>query len=464
MIKRILAGTAAIILVGGVAALNLSPIGRVYLPSGTGIVAKQICSQTWVAGLDSDFAREVYLDPLLGGAASVITTQIDEEARSVSAGVFGIFWQQTAVWRDGLGCTLVHDAGTFDADLTVPVSQDFQPMEIDADFRDTHFDTSALEAAIDAAFGDPETDDRNTLGVAVLYQGQLVAERYAPQASRETRFHGWSMTKSTMATLAGRLQYQGLIDIDAEGSVPALSAVSPDYEDVTIDALLRMAGGFAIAELNDGTDPNSQMLFTQSDMAHFAATRERLYAPLEHWQYMSGNTIMATHAMQQFLGDDIPSRVQGLREILFEPLGMYSPILEIDEAGTFQGSSYMYATAQDWARLAWLYANDGVYAGERLLPEDWNEIVSTPTDGSDRAYGMGFWLPSEHDGVPEGTFMMSGFQSQWGFIMPEQDLVVVRFGATNRTSSRSYELAAAVVSALREPQDGIETDLVTQPE
>ena len=464
MIKRLLAGTAAIILVGGIAALNFSPIGRIYAPSGTGIVAKQTCSQTWVAGLDSDFARSVYLDPLLGGAAPVITSQIDEETRTVTAGVFGLFWRQTAVWRDGLGCTLVHDAGHFDADLTVPAERDFQPMEIDPAFRDAHVDTAALEAAIDAAFGDPATDQRTTLGVAVLYRGQLVAERYAPQASRETRFHGWSMTKSAMTTLAGRLQYQGLVDIEAEGAVPALSAVSADYEDVTIEALLRMAGGFAIAELNNGTDPNSQMLFTQTDMAHFAATRERLHAPLEHWQYMSGNTIMATHAMQQFLGDDIPSRVQGLREILFEPLGMYSPILEIDETGTFQGSSYMYATAQDWARLGWLYANEGVFNGERLLPEDWNTIVSTPTDGSNQAYGMGFWLPGEHDGVPDGTFTMSGFQSQWGFIMPEQDLVVVRFGATNRTSSRSYELAAAIVRALREDQTGIETDPVTQPE
>ena len=464
MIKRLLAGTAAVILVGGLAALNLSPVGRVYLPSGTGIVAKQTCSLTWVSGLDSEFARSVYLDPLLGAAGSVITTDIDEEARTVSAGVLGIFWKQTAVWRDGLGCTLVHDADAFDADLTVPVDQDFQPMEIDPAFRDAHFHTSALDAAIDAAFGDPETDARNTLGVAVLYQGQLVAERYAPQASRETRFHGWSMTKSAMTTLEGRLQYQGVLDIVAEGAVPSLSAVSGDYEDVTIEALLRMAGGFAIAETNTGFDPNSEMLFTQSDMTQYAATRERLHAPLEHWQYMSGNTIMATHTMQQQLGDDIPSHVQGLREVLFEPLNMYSPILEMDETGTFQGSSYMYATAQDWARLGWLYANEGMFDGERLLPEDWNAIVSTPTDGSNRAYGMGFWLPGEHDGVPEGTFMMSGFQSQWGFIMPEQDLVVVRFGATNRASSRSYELAAAVVSALRQDQDGIETDPATQPE
>ena len=449
MLKRVLAGAAAVILVGGIAALNLSPLGRVYLPSGTGIAAKQVCSLTFVSGLDSDFAQSIYIDPLLGGAADLIHVKVDTEARDVSAGVFGLFWQQRAVWRDGLGCTLVHDARSFDADLTVPVEQDFQPLELDTELRESRFDVAALDAAVDAAFGDAGNDPRNTLGVAVLYQGRLVAERYAPGASRDTRFHGWSMTKSTMATLAGRLQHEGRIDIEAEGAVPALSAVSADYEDVTIEHLLRMAGGFAIAELNNGFDPNSQMLFTQTDMAHFAATRERLHAPGAHWQYMSGNTILATHAMQQQLGEDVTTQIRGLREMVFEPLGMYSPILEIDETGTLQGSSYMYATAHDWARLAWLYANDGVIDGERLLPEDWLDIVTAPTEGSGGDYGMGFWLPSEHDGVPEGTFMMSGFQSQWAFIMPEQDLVVVRFGATNRTSSRSYELAAQVAAALR---------------
>ena len=449
MLKRVLAGAAAVILVGGIAALNLSPLGRVYLPSGTGIAAKQVCSLTFVSGLDSDFAQSIYIDPLLGGAADLIHVKVDTEAREVSAGVFGLFWQQRAVWRDGLGCTLVHDARSFDADLTVPVEQDFQPLELDTELRESRFDVAALDAAVDAAFGDAGNDLRNTLGVAVLYQGRLVAERYALGASRDTRFHGWSMTKSAMATLAGRLQHEGRIDIEAEGAVPALSAVSADYEDVTIEHLLRMAGGFAIAELNNGFDPNSQMLFTQTDMAHFAATRERLHAPGAHWQYMSGNTILATHAMQQQLGEDVTTQIRGLREMVFEPLGMYSPILEIDETGTLQGSSYMYATAHDWARLAWLYASDGVIDGERLLPEDWLDIVTAPTEGSGGDYGMGFWLPSEHDGVPEGTFMMSGFQSQWAFIMPEQDLVVVRFGATNRTSSRSYELAAQVAAALR---------------
>ncbi|RKR00483.1 serine hydrolase domain-containing protein [Maricaulis maris] len=448
MTKRIILGGVAALIAGGLVALNLSPLGRIYLPAGTGIVAKQVCSQTFVAGLDPDHAKTIYIDPLLGAAAGLISHDLDREAGEVRASVFGLFWQQRAVWRDGLGCTLVHGGHDFDRELSVPLTQDFIPLELDTAHRDANFDTAALDTVIAAAFDAPGEGFRNTLGVAVLHQGRLVAEHYAPGASRETRFHGWSMTKSAVTTLAGMLEQDGLIDTEAHGQVPALSAVDPAYEDVTIEDLLRMSGGFAIAELNDGFDPNSDMLMTRSDMPLFAATRERLHGPGEHWQYMSGNTIMATDALQRQLGDSLPEQVRALRARLFEPLGIHSAIMEPDETGHFQGSSYLYATAHDWARLAQLYLDDGVVGERRLLPEDWTERVSTPTEGSNGLYGMGFWLPEDYVNLPEGTYMMRGFQSQLGIIMPNEDLVVVRFGATNGGPSGSYDLAAGVAAAL----------------
>lgn len=218
--KRFVLGTAAALVAAGLVAVNLSPLGRSYLPSGTGLVAKQVCSLTFVAGMDTDQAKSIYIDPLMGAAASLISYELDAEAREVRSGVFGLFWRQRAVWREGLGCTLVHGSGDFDPDLALPPTDDFQPLELDTAHRDAHFDVAALTAAIDGAFGDPQTDPRNTLAVAVLHEGRLVAERYAPGTSRETRFHGWSMTKSAMATLAGVLTEDGLIDIEAEGRSP----------------------------------------------------------------------------------------------------------------------------------------------------------------------------------------------------------------------------------------------------
>ena len=255
-----------------------------------------------------------------------------------------------------------------------------------------------------------------------------------------------------MTTLTGTLVHDGLLDIEAEGAVPALAEIDDiRLSEITVESLLRMAGGLAIAETNTGMDPNSEMLFTQSDMPHYAATRERLHAPGEHWQYMSGNTILATDTMQRLLGDSLPEQVAGLRARIFEPLGIYSAIMEPGENGVFQGSSYMYATAHDWARLNQLYLDNGVVDGERLLPEDWYSIVAEPTPGSNGEYGMGFWLPNERSTLPPETIMMSGFQGQWGYVMPQQELVIVRFGATTGVNSRTGGLANAVRAALQPP-------------
>ena len=220
--KQILGGAAALVgvaAIGGVIWLNTSAFGTVYLPSGTGITAKQTCSLTFVSGLSADRAQALYTDPLLGEVAGLVSTDIDYEAGEVTAGVFGLLWRQRAIYRDGLGCTLVHGSGDFDPDAAAPLSADRDPMTLDAAHRDAHFDTAALEAATDAAFTE---DGRNTLGVVVLHQGRLVAERYADGVNEESPLHGWSMTKSLAATMAGVLVQGGLIDIEAPGRIPAL--------------------------------------------------------------------------------------------------------------------------------------------------------------------------------------------------------------------------------------------------
>jgi len=451
--KRVLiwiGGIFAVAIVAGVAWLNTSDIGRIYLPAATGITAKQICSLHFVSGLDPELARDLYIDPLLGGAAGLVSANIDREDRSVHSRVLGL-WHQHAVHREGHGCTLDHGRiDSFDPELTAPPQPEFQPFELDSAHRDAHFDTDALQAAVDGAFDAPDADpNRNTLAVAVFHQGRLVAERYAPGVTRENRMHGWSMTKSMVATLAGVMVEDGDIELYAPGQINGLNEWRPELANITLDNLLRMSYGLAAAELNNGFDPNTDMLMTESDMARFAATREQLHEPGAHWQYMSANTILATHALQTRLGDTLNDQTAALREHLFHPLGIYSAVLEPDESGTWQGSSYLYMTPHDWARLGMLYLDDGMAGGERLIPEGWYDYISTPTPGSGEEYGAGFWLPLAAAGLPDNAVMMSGFQGQWGYIMPDQDLMVVRFGATNRTNSRSGLLAAGVLEALR---------------
>lgn len=434
-------GLVALGILAGVIWLNTSTLGRIYLPSGTGIVAKQTCSLAFVSGLDADRARALYLDPLLGDVSDLVGTEIDYEQGEVTASIFGLFFKQTAVHREGLGCTLVHGDASFDRDAAVPLSGQVDGFVLNTQHAEAHFDMNAISAGLDAAFAD---DGRNTLAVVILHQGELVAERYADGVTAQSPLHGWSMTKSVAATMAGVLTHRDLIDVYAAGQIPSLREAG--RPDITVDHLLRMTGGLAGYENNDGTDPNSDMLFTESDMATFAATRERIAEPGAVFDYQSGNTVLAGSALEEFLGDTPQEEIETIRAWLFEPLGMHHSILEPDESGTLMWSSYMYASARDWARLGQLYLDGGrAPGGEQLIPQDWFDYVNERTPGSNDNYGSGFWMYDV--GLPEDNFMMNGFQGQLGYIIPSEDLVVVRLGATNFRGDGSPQLVEAVIGA-----------------
>lgn len=444
--KRIIAGIAGVILAAGIGGwlyLSGSPVGQIYVPSGTGITAKQICSLTFVSGLEPERARTLYTDPILGDASSLLQIRIDDEAGTVTASALGIAFRQTAIHREGLGCTLVHDPARFDAGLSLPLSGQADLMTLDAGWRDAQFDSAALDAALDLAFTD---DGRNTLAALVLHDGRLVAERYAEGVTAETPLPGWSMTKSFAATLAGVLVQRGLLDVHAEGLVPDLAANG--REAITVDHLLRMTAGLDGFETGDGFDPASQMLFTQVHMARYAANRNVIHAPGEHWDYQSGDTILAGSALGAYLGDTVPERQAALRQWLFTPLGMHHSVVEADEAGTLKLSSYMYASARDWARLAQLYLDDGrAPDGTQIIPADWIDYVTAPTPPSAGRYGAGFWL--NNLGLPQDAFMMDGFQSQRTVIIPSDELVIVRLGATNGINEDTPGFVNGVIAARR---------------
>ncbi len=424
MTRRIIGLSILGVIALGVAAFLISPLHRIFLPSGTGLAAKQICSLVFVSGLDEARARSLYVDPLMGGARDTLRVTVRDRAVTVSTlGLYG----RRAVYREGLGCTVVPDQATVDETLAVPPSRPFMPLPLDETARGIAFDRDRLDAALATAF---ETVD-TTLAVAVLHQGRLVAEQYAPGIDAATPLPGWSMTKSITATLAGHLLAEGTVDLDATIDSDCAPA---DHPPQTLRTLLSMTSGLDLTETNDGFDRTSQMLFTAPDMACFAARQAQRTPPGETYAYMSGNTVLAMHALQPHLGGDLATQVRALRTRLFEPLGVYSAIMEPDATGTLVGSSYMFATAQDWARLGQIYLDRGVVGdpvtGEQhaLFAPDWPDHATEPAPGSEGEYGLSFWL--NQDALPDDAISMRGFQGQQTIIIPSADMVVVRLGAT----------------------------------
>jgi CubicO group peptidase (beta-lactamase class C family) len=439
-----------LVVLGVVAALVLAGgwfgYARDAIPSGVGLAAKHLCSLVYVSGLERGRARRLYVDPFVQPLPPFLGVRYDDTARSVEARGFGL-WTARARHRAGLGCTVRHGPGEL-RPASVPRVPD-KPLRR----REPAAGVKArLGAALEEAFADPD-GSRNTLAVAVLHEGDLVAERYAAGVGPDTPLPGWSMTKSVTATLVGILVGDGRLDVEAPGAIREWRDSDDPRAAITLDHLLRMTAGLEITEDQTGADPNSEMLFRVPDAAAYAASRPLQSEPGARWEYMSGNTVLAARAVAEAVGDGLADTSAFVRARLFAPLGMASAVLEPDEAGTFIGSSFMLASAHDWAKLGQLHLDGGRADGARLLPESWLPYITRPTESSGSAhYGAGWWLNRGSDGLrwpqlPADTFAAQGFQHQFVYVVPSRRVVVVRLGATSGRSGME-ELVAGVLAAL----------------
>jgi CubicO group peptidase (beta-lactamase class C family) len=150
----------------------------------------------------------------------------------------------------------------------------------------------------------------------------------------------------------------------------------------------------------------------------------------EHWYYSSGTSnLISGYIRNQF--NSIDEYLDFPYSALFNKIGMKSALIEIDESGNFIGSSYMYATAIDWAKFGLLYLNDGYIGDKQILPDGWVDFTTSETNTSEGIYGAHFWLNKRnmaYPDVPDDLFSANGYQGQRIFIIPSKDLIVVRLG------------------------------------
>jgi CubicO group peptidase (beta-lactamase class C family) len=281
-----------------------------------------------------------------------------------------------------------------------------------------------------------------TYAVAIAHRGRLVAERYQGQlpsfthpptpVTVETPLLSWSMAKSMLHAVVGILVGDGRLELDDPADVPEWSAPDDPRHAITLNQLLAMRDGLDFVEdyVDDRVSDVIQMLFGlgQGDMAHFAADRPLTAPPGQHFNYSSGTSNIISSVVARAVGHGAPYE-QFLRRRLFEPIGMAGATPELDAAGTWVASSYVHATARDFARFGLLYLRDGTWDGTRLLPEGWVDHARTiqSIDPENGPYGAHWWGVA---GDTLGTFRASGYEGQSITLCPALDLIVVRLGKT----------------------------------
>jgi CubicO group peptidase (beta-lactamase class C family) len=428
------------------AAAGVAAAGLVYRPAtaarvATGLVSHTLCSETFVAGLDPEqtFAETVRTMPGIRRLAPWLRYEVDRTTREVRTTLGGHF-ERHAAYHEGVGCALVYP-GAVEA-ATPPAPPPVTPARgLDADIAGPAAVDPAggpLRVALDRAFAEPAGGPaRGTKAVVVLHDGRVVAERYAPGYGPDTPMLSWSMNKSVVNALVGVLVRQGRLAVGAPAPVPAWRDPADPRRAITVEQLMRMTTGLALDEANNGFDPSSRMLYTEPDMAGFAVAAALTAPPGTRYHYSSPSTLILSRIIRDAVGGRAEDVLRFAERELFAPLGMRGVTLEFDATGTQVGSTYMYATARDWARFGLLYASDGVVGGRRLLPEGWVDYSVSPTPGSRDGYGAGFFTnrgDSEfgrlrvRGGMPADSFFASGTQGQRIVIAPARRLVVVRLG------------------------------------
>jgi hypothetical protein len=318
----------AITLIAIVVVLLIALVGGYFymLPTfkvATGYTAKVVCSNHFLTGQSIDTAMSELPDnPLV----PFLRANLDEEKGELSATLWGWAAKQKAIYRPGLGCTLLAGKGPFETrspNLPPPAPVDpAQPWPA-GDAVDIQ-PNLALEAVLDDAFTDPDpANPRRTRAIVVVKDGGIIAERYADGYGQDTPFLGWSMTKSVTHALLGILVKQGKLDIMAPAPVPEWASPDDPRHAITTDQLMRMSSGLEFnedyADLSTGV---TQMLYNASDMAAYAASMPLAAAPDTVWNYSSGTANILSRIIRDLVGGDVTDYWAFPQTALFHPIAI----------------------------------------------------------------------------------------------------------------------------------------------
>ncbi|NBP68698.1 MAG: class C beta-lactamase-related serine hydrolase [Cytophagia bacterium] len=416
-----------------------------FTPIMAGMAAKTVCSCVYVSGRTVESVREKELTvfPTLSKAG----IEVNNGDSTVTATV--LLAKAKAIYRKGLGCTLLAErseedvrAQQFSLAKTPTYAQDTLTWPMGdrlPDSIDVRIDQARIDKALQVALTETDpTKPKNTLAVVVLYKGQLIAEQYADYITPQSKLMGWSMTKSITNALIGLLVKDGKLRTEDPAPVPEWK--DDERSAITLNNLLQASSGLKWSETYFNPFQDFHQMFIHSDdKGAFAASRPLVQQPNTHFQYSSASTNIMSRMIRQQLGDTLYHRFP--YERLFYKIGMFNTIIEPDASGTFVGSSYSFATARDWARFGLLYYNDGVWNGERILPEGWVKYTTTPaTTPPQGEYGAQWWLNAgapdhpenrKYPDLPRDTYWADGFEEQYVMVIPSEDLVIVRLGISH---------------------------------
>lgn len=424
-----------------------------------GYRALHYCTGIFTARLADELLEE---SMSLRGVTDV-PTLIDREKKTVAVHYASDMEPRIAAWRPGLGCTQLPIGASMDmverlprmpASVSVP-NFDRQPWpmgDADATAPLPAAQEQAVAAVLEEAFRNQEGEyGGHTWAVVVVHNGKIVAERYEPGWGIHTPSRTNSMCKSVSVSLVGVGVQKGLMSIHQKPALSVWDRPGDPRANISVANLLNMASGLYT---EGGRDPQIELYGSgapPSEVSVYTVVDSR---PGSRFVYAGSDTIMATRALREAINNDERFISFPHQEFLWK-IGMTRTTLETDWLGDFLVSGQCWSTARDFGRFGMLYLADGVWDGERILPEGWSDYVSALAPAqpasyarNGRGYGAQFWVYDGVQGLPEKAYSPAGAAGQYAMIIPSADLVVVRRGFDFHDSFNVARFSADVMNAL----------------
>jgi CubicO group peptidase (beta-lactamase class C family) len=461
-------GISIVVLVGWLALLagtHIAAQDNSYsFESRAAIGAHHLCSGLWVVGrVTKRTAAEVLAQDIAPFAdfswEKFFNYDVDEGKRTVTVRGAG-FPARTAKYNGDQGCTILPRGDTEIRFTPVAVPRNLPAAATQAwpmgDAGATVATPDGVSAALDWAMAQQQ---HNTRAIVVVHGGKIVGERYAPGWTKDTPQISWSAGKSITSALVGISVKRGELALDDFAPVKEWRASGDARAQIRIRDLLRMSSGLDFANLGlsgpeSYTRANKHMriYFDGLNVFEHAVNQPQEIPPNTQWRYRNSDPLTLGRIVREKVEARGENYLTYPQRALFDRIGARNFVLETDAWGNFIMTGFDYGAARDWARFGLLHLWDGVWQGERILPDGWVQFISTPAPADkSRGYGGLFWLNrgGAWKGVPEDAFMASGHMGQYTMVIPSRDVVVVRLGPSPRgAGAYMTDLVTRVLAAL----------------
>ena len=272
-----------------------------------------------------------------------------------------------------------------------------------------------------------ETD---TVAFLVIKDDFILYEGYFNGYNRDSTVTSFSVAKSFVSALVGIAIFEGYIG-SVEDSitqyVPELLNKDPRYADITLRHLLSMSSGIRYEE-KDTPSSDGAITYYAPDLRLAAISSPIIDQPGRAFHYNNYNPLLLGLALERSTGRPV---AQYLEEKLWMPLGMEAPgswSLDSERNSFEKMESGINGRAIDFAKFGRLFLKRGNWNGDQLIPAEWVEESTrrdTTTDPAEN-YQYFWWLNCQVEA--EHHFFAAGKHGQYIYIVPAQDLILVRFG------------------------------------